>query len=287
MQRAGWINLFVNHVDAWVLALVVASLALLLHKALTPRALPLILTVGAGYWLAFVLNDYFDAPADALEPDKARGNYFVGLDSTRAVGVMAAAFLLVGPAAMLVIGAYGARGWIVLAAGLAVMWAYSAPPLRLKSRPGADLLTHALFVETYPYVICVFLIGADWNELDGFILCLLFLGSLTAQLEQQLRDYAVDIRTGTNSTIRLGRKTAHRLLVIGTAVLIVVALGFWLIRGGPRFLVPFGLILAPALAHRLVRGLDRPRLPWLVRLSAIAGLTYIAFIITYFMLANN
>jgi hypothetical protein len=87
-------------------------------------------------------------------------------------------------------------GWLLwLVSGL-VAWAYSAPPLRLKMRPGLDLLTHALFVQTFPYVVSLVLIRARWGLLDWVLLAILFLASLTAQLEQQARDFVVDVAGG-------------------------------------------------------------------------------------------
>ena len=46
-----------------------------------------------------------------------------------------------------------------MALSLLVMWTYSGRPFRLKSRPGLDLLTHALFVESYPYMVTLLLLG--------------------------------------------------------------------------------------------------------------------------------
>jgi 4-hydroxybenzoate polyprenyltransferase len=47
-------------------------------------------------------------------------------------------------------GQFGWIGWLLWVVSCFIAWAYSAPPLRLKMRPGFDLLTHAMFVQTFP-----------------------------------------------------------------------------------------------------------------------------------------
>lgn len=271
--------LFLNHIDAWVVTLVVAAIALAVHDAFSLRTLYLALALAAGYWLAFALNDFYDAPYDALEPDKARRNFFVRAAwSARQMG------LLVGGVGVLLLPAFAQFGWrgVGLAGlGLGVMWLYSAPPLRLKSRPGLDLLTHSLFVESFPYICCLILIEATWTRLDGIILGCTLLGSLSAQLEQQVRDYEVDRRTERNFTTRWGRNLSQWLVRCTTLLLIGWA-GVWLSLGAiPRFLWLVGLIPLPALAHRLVRRPHVSRSQQLVYLSAAMGLLYAGALLVY------
>ncbi len=271
--------LFLNHLDAWTVTLVVAAIALAVHDALSLRTLYLALALTVGYWLAFALNDFYDAPYDALEPAKGQGNFFVHYPWS--AGQMG---LLVGGVGLLLLPAFAQFGWLgvgLAGLGLGVMWLYSAPPLRLKSRPGLDLLTHSLFVETYPYVCCLILIGATWTRLDGIILVCTFLGSLSAQLEQQVRDYEVDRRVERNFTIRWGQRVSQQLLRLTTFLLLGWA-ALWVGQGViPRFLWPVGLIPLPALAHRLVRRPHVPRSPRLVVISAAIGLVYAGALLVY------
>lgn len=273
-------RLFLNHMDAWQVALIITALALLLHQAVTPAALWLLVVMGSGYWLAFALNDYYDAPEDALDPQKACRNFFVTA-SLRVRHIWWLLFALV----LLAQGRYfislGWRGLLVGSLSMLVMWAYSAPPLRLKCRPGWDLLTHALFVETYPYAATLILINATWTWRDGVILGIVCLASLTAQIEQQVRDYAIDAQAGQTAVVRWGRSWARRWLKVGTAVLITFTL-INVFRGlFPPFLLPIGLISLPALFHRFLRPPQHHRSERLVLLSTTMAFVYFTAVFLY------
>lgn len=266
-----------NHLDAWVVAVAVVATALLVHDRLAWDTLPLVAAIGGAYWLAFAVNDYFDAPADGLDTHKARSNYFCR--TTARPALFWAAAVGVAVVIVLVLARYGWPGFGVLAVGVLVCWAYSAPPLRLKQRPGLDVLTHAAFVEVFPYLAVLLLLGESWTTLDLFILLVLFVSSFSAQLEQQLRDYRVDQLTGRTFATVAGRPLTYGLLVISTVVLIGGAGLYYLRAEVPAYLIPYGVIPLPALLHRLFRGADRPRSSRLVMLTALTGLAYTVWLV--------
>lgn len=275
-------RLFFNHADAWQVALVIATLALLIHNAVNWQTIILLAAVTAGYWLAFALNDFYDAPFDAAHEDKAQRNFFVGA-GTNTSKLTVLLFLGVSSFLLFAFAFFGWRGITTLALSYFVMWAYSAPPLRLRNRPGWDLLVHALFVQTFPYLICLFLVGANWTRLDTAIVAIIFLASLTAQLEQQIRDFEVDQKTGRNFTIQAGARTTIVLLRIATAACILVAFVGVVTGAIPLFILPFGLIGLPALLHRFIRRPDQPRSERLVITSTMAALLYTGVVFIYFL----
>lgn len=272
MRSTITIALLTNHLDAWVVALAVAVVALAVHGRLTPETLPLVLVMAAGYWLAFALNDYFDAPADSLDPNKSRRNAFARRDWNRRWFWLPAIVLAVVISGYLL--TYGWPGVLVVAMSGVIAWSYSAPPIRFKDRPGLDVLVHALFVETYPYVLVLTLLGLAWTALDAFIVTLLIGASLSAQLEQQLRDFDTDLVAGRTFATVAGRRVTHVLLVLASASLLALAGLYWAVRGVPIFLVPYGVIVLPALLHRLWRGPHRARSQHLVVWTALGGLVY-------------
>lgn len=272
MRFATTIALVTNHLDAWVVALAVAVVALAVHGRLRPETLPLVLVMATGYWLAFALNDYFDAPADSLDPDKSRRNAFTHRDWNRRWFWIPAIGLAVFISGYLF--TFGWLGVLVVAMSGVIAWSYSAPPIRFKDRPGLDVLVHALFVETYPYVLVLTLLGLAWTALDAFIVTLLIGASLSAQLEQQLRDFDRDLTVGRTFATVAGRRVTHVLLVVASASLLVLAGLFWAVWGVPVFLMPYGLIVLPALLHRLWRGPHRARSQHLVLWTALVGLAY-------------
>lgn len=238
-----------RRIDAWGSGYIVGTLVLVTHNALTFKTGLLVATIAANYWLGFWLNDYFDAPYDRSDERKARLNLFVQQPSAnRLVGIVTG-FIVASSAAVFV--SFGTRGIFTLLVSLFVMWAYSAPPWRLKSRPGWDLLIHALFVLTWPYAICLWLSGAAWTKLDSILIAGCFLVSLNSQLNQQIRDFEVDSRTDTNFTTRFGLARSILFLKASTAAVILLFL-LAIVRGNiPWLLLPFGLGLLPSFAHYL------------------------------------
>lgn len=281
-ERHPALRLLFNHADAWVVTLVIVLMALLIHDAMSWQTLYLLVAITIGYWLAFAMNDYYDAPFDALEPEKAARSYFVQHQPSRLAIV-----LLIGVLAVLLMPAflqYGWKGVAVVAVSLFFMWAYSAEPLRLKIRPGIDLATHAVFVETYPYVATLFLIDASWQRIDTVIVICALLSSLSAQLEQQIRDFDVDARTGGTFTTRYGIATSARLLRLCTFLLIAVAVVFLLNGTIPLVFLPVALIPLPALLHRLIRPATKARSQRYVRAAVVMGAAYAGWLlITLFL----
>lgn len=102
------------------------------------------LAMGPLVWAATLLvNDVHDLEGDRKNPRKSRSPLVQGL-VTRG-WALASAYVfatLAFAVALLVNLAFAA---FTLAA-LALAWAYSAPPLRLKTRPGADVLVNAIGV---------------------------------------------------------------------------------------------------------------------------------------------
>lgn len=269
-------RLFFNHADAWGLTLLISATCLVLHAQLTAPGVLLVTSLVVCYWWGFALNDYFDAPHDAQEPTKAARNYFV--QATVPGWIIALATLLILLPVLLIFAQFGWRGWLLFALGVLAMAGYSAPPLRLKSRPGFDLLLHMLFVQTFPYFTCLLLLPLDWLPLDYALLLFFLLGSLGAQLEQQIRDFAVDSRTDSNFTTHFGLRVTITLLRIVTVLLILVVSASILLGLIPLWMVPFAVIASPVMLHRFVREGNAPRSEWLIRAVLLGCLLYAALL---------
>ena len=261
--------LFTNHMDAWGMTLMVCVVAQIVHDAVTPTNMLLTMGLVIGYWFAFSINDYFDAPFDQMDAEKSAVNFFTNTSFSKtiilAISLAITCFLLV------LFIQFGVLGMSVLALSLFIAWAYSAPPLRLKNRPFLDLLTHGLFVETYPYAVMLLLMQVAPTVLDWTILAMMFCASLAAQLEQQLRDYEIDLLEGENFTIRVGKPIAKRLLQGINAILIAIFATGVLTSLIPLRIAMFGFISSIALVRRFF---STDRSEWLVTLTVISGLVY-------------
>ncbi len=271
-----------RRIDAWGSGYIVGTLVLVTHQALTVKACLLAATIAANYWLGFWLNDYFDAPYDRSDERKARMNLFVQQPSARRLVRVVTGSIVTASA--VVFFSFGLRGIFTLVVSLLVMWAYSAPPWRLKSRPGWDLLIHALFILTWPYAVCLWLCGATWTNLDSILIAGCFLVSLNSQLNQQIRDFDVDSRTDTNFTTRFGLARSILFLKVSTLVVILLFLLAIIMRNIPWLVIPFGLGLLPSFAHYLLHTFDNstrilPR--WIVYLFMILALIYTNLLILF------
>ena len=275
--------LFVNHLDAVLLTFVIGGLCLALHDAFSWKTLFLLIGMALVAWLAFAYNDLCDAPYDAQDAKKRRRNFFTRQGSLRYWYSIAPLALSIAALSFL---QFGERGLLLIGTALAAVWAYSAPPLRLKSRPLFDLITHALFVQTFPYFICLFLIGVAWQPIDYLLLTLFFLSSLSAQLEQQARDYRVDKRTDRNFTTQAGLRTTIHMLRLSTALLVALSLLGALLGIVPPLLYPLGIVSAPLIWHRFARRASQPRSERLVWTMGILAALYISGVCLYWLLAN-
>jgi len=279
--RSGLTRLITNHMDAWGVAMLISLLAMVIHDRVSWQNIPILIAIGGSYWLGFAYNDYQDAAYDALDEQKKQDNFFVG-NQVPMRWLLVAAIIW---CCSFLAGAwtfFGFKGIFVLLISFPVIWAYSGYPLRLKSRPGVDLLSHMFFVESYPYMITILLLGVSWSQLDIVLLTIFLIGSLSAQLEQQLVDYELDAQTEPNFTTWFGPKQTMVMLRLLTLVLALIAVLFVFQGTIPRYLIPFGLIASPMLAHRFFRKPGQ-RKPKIVKMGTmISGLVYGWFVMLFF-----
>lgn len=274
------LHLLFNHVDAWTIALIVSALAMLIHDALSWQTAPLLVAVGVGYWFAFALNDYYDAPLDCLDATKATKNFFVQQTFTRwqKVSLIACMFILLA----LLFLPFGWKGFLMMFVCLLISWGYSAPPFYFKGRPGLDLLVHALFVETFPYVMTLVLIEGEWTQVDWMLLLILFLSSLTAQIEQQVRDHDNDKLYLQTFTTQIGVRRAYRWLVVLSVLLGVTAVTGFLTQRIPLYLLPYMIMAAPVIVRRFWPEKVQFRPQRLVYVLPLTGLLYTMGLFFYF-----
>ena len=266
-----FLHLFTNHMDAWGITLVIVSICLFVHDAVSVQSIRLMLAIAAIYWFGFAVNDFYDASYDRADPSKATRNIFVGMRQTSCL-MFLALLILIG-IYRLGFAPYGLRGFLIFVPSIAVMWAYSAPPIRLKSRPILDLLTHTFFVQTYPYFVCLLLIDAPILLLDVGLLLFFACSSLAAQLEQQARDYAVDSLNDRNFTTTFGQSLTLTMLKFVSALLLAVGLTIFYSGIVPALIMPFFVLGTPPVVHRYFRR-DTKRPERLIKASVLIGLIY-------------
>lgn len=239
----------------------------------TPRVLVALLVLGPLVWGAVLAqNDVHDLRSDRDNPRKATAALVAGSVSVERLvrwhrvltvcTVGAAAF--VGP--LFILGVVG-----VLLLG----WAYSAPPWRLKARPGADVAINA-------FVVGVLAPAAGWSITRppwDFPWQLGLIGLLFAAafyLPTTVVDLPADRAVGdTTFAVRYGARMTH---VIGVAVwaaaLVVAIVCARLDVVVPRTTLAFQLALAPILLGAYALLTRRPSI------ARLAGLSFVFLIPT-------
>ena len=156
---------------------------------------------------AFMINDVEDADDDALNPAKIKRNpVSAGLLTKREANL---ASYLTALLAAVIYAMLSPATFIVGAISLIVGWIYSWGPVRLKSKPIVDLLSHVMMLAGFQ-----FLAGhlAFANQLGGrWFFPFLFLVSISGygELYNELRDYEGDVRAGLKHTAAvIGQRAA-------------------------------------------------------------------------------
>jgi 4-hydroxybenzoate polyprenyltransferase len=268
---------------SWVpayLGTVLASRSWLPDRADLPRAVAALLVLGPLIWGAVLAqNDLHDLRSDRTNPRKAGAPLVTGAVTERRLrgwyrGIALAALaiaLYVGP--LFVLGVAG-----VLLLG----WAYSVPPLRLKTRPGWDVAVNALVVGVVSPAAGWAITRPPWGFPWQFALIgLLFAGAL--YVPTTVTDLVADASAGDQTfAVRFGARAAYALGVALWAAALTVSLRC----AGAGVLVPRStlvpqLLMAPVLLAAYAALTRRPTIPKMAALSLLFGVPTVGFALAY------
>lgn len=167
---------------------------------------------------AFMINDVEDADDDALNPAKIKRNpVSAGMLTKREANIASYATALI---AAVIYAMLSPAAFIVGVISLIVGWIYSWGPVRLKSKPIVDLLSHVMMLAGFQFLAGHF---AFANQLSGpWFFPFLFLVSISGygELYNELRDYEGDLTAGLKHTAAvIGHRAAtllmNTLLILG------------------------------------------------------------------------
>jgi 4-hydroxybenzoate polyprenyltransferase len=169
-----------------------------------------VLIVYSAQIFLFASNDYFDRDVDALDPHKRKRNPVCNGDVTLK-GVRA--LLIVSGVIPFIASLYfGTWALIYTALAMFVFYFYTAPPLRFKNKVGLDVLSHSLFVNTFPYFFCIVALN-DFTTGTIYLLAVIMMRSAMAQMFQEIRDYEIDRQVEKNTVVVLGQRRALWVVV--------------------------------------------------------------------------
>jgi 4-hydroxybenzoate polyprenyltransferase len=268
---------------SWVpayLGTVLAGHAWLPDRADAPRALVALLVLGPLVWGAVLAqNDLHDLRSDRANPRKATAPLVTGAVSAERLrrwyyGIALAAVacaLYVGP--LFVLGVLGVLG---------LGWAYSVPPLRLKTRPGWDVAVNALVVGVVSPAAGWAITRTPWEFPWQFaVIGVLFAAAL--YLPTTVTDLAADTGAGdTTFAVRFGARFAHRLgIALWASALAFSLVCAWLDVLVPRSTLTAQLVMAPVLLAAYAILTRRPTITRLALLSMLFGVPTIGFALAY------
>ena len=243
-----------------------------------PRALLALLILGPLVWgIVLIQNDLHDRRTDELNARKATAPLVLGTVTVRELTWLGRVLVVVAIGAGLLIGPLYALG---VATVLALGWAYSAPPLRLKGRPGADVAVNALVIgvlaplagwsltrppSQFPWLLGLFgLVFAAAFYLPTTVV------DLPADRDAGVRTFAV--RFGPQWTYRIG-------LALWVAALAGALLCAKLDVFVPSSSLPFQAAMAPVLTLGYAALTRRPSIFRLACLSVLFGIPTVGFVL--------
>jgi 4-hydroxybenzoate polyprenyltransferase len=234
------------------------------------------LVLGPLVWGAVLaMNDRHDLASDRANPRKATAPAVTGAVGVRDLRYLQALFVAASLAVATISDAQLAIG---TAGVLTLGWAYSAPPLRLKSRPGADVAVNAVVVGLMAPL-------AGWSlhqPVLAYPPALAVAGMLIAAalyVPTTVIDEAADRQGGdVTFAVRFGPRAAHRVAsaMWGTATIVwLTACAQGLV---PSRQVPFHVVCCALLLTMYVVLMRRPSIPRLAFVFLAFGVPAMAFL---------
>jgi 4-hydroxybenzoate polyprenyltransferase len=220
-------------------------------------------------------NDLHDLASDRANPRKADAPLVRGTVDPQRLALWYRLLMLAAVGTALFVGPLFALG---VACVLAIGWAYSAPPLRLKTRPGADVAVNAFVVGVVSPAAGWAITRTPWEfPWQLALIGLLFTAAL--YLPTTVTDLPADLGAGdTTFAVRYGARFTYRLgiaLWVGAlAVSLVCALLGSVV---PRSTWPFQLVMAPVLLAAYAALTRRPSITRLAWLSVLFGIPTAGF----------
>ena len=237
--------------------------------------------IGPLVWISVLaVNDAHDLRGDRLNPRKAGSPLTSGRITPSAARLISLVAAVLAVAAAFAAGPMFALGTAIV---LVVGRAYSAPPLRLKARPGFDVAVNALAIGAAGQL-------AGWSllrPLAEFPWPMAVLGTLVGAalyVPTTLADLHSDRISGyTTVAVRLGPRRAYLLglvlwLAAGVLSLVMSAADVVI----PRSMLPMEIVLVPALViayRRLVRAEQTFR--GIIAVAVLFLVPSVTFVLTY------
>lgn len=147
----------------------------------------------------FSINDCFDQREDKI--DKTKKNPLVSKE-IRFRRALTFSFFLAG-LGLILSGIYGLEVFLLCLTGVLLTLFYSAPPLRLKSRPLFDLIAHGFFAGAFIFFLPLLFFKTQLNLFYYLLAFSAFYFSVILELRNEYEDYEIDEAAGVKTTAHI------------------------------------------------------------------------------------
>ena len=174
---------------------------------------------------AFVVNNYFDAELDKTHKEKIKQNKNP-LASGKINKQGCDLFLTILCLIPIIISSFiNINALIFVLLSLGALMVYSSKYIRLKERPGLDIISHGLAGGFFPFFTGV---AIGDGSLDAFLIMIsIFFVILSSNslIIHQIVDYKKDLGHTKNTTIFFGLRVAYAILLFSTILGLLICLG--------------------------------------------------------------
>ena len=157
----------------------------------------------------FSINNCFDQKEDKL--DKTKKNPIVLKEISFKKGfIFSISIAIIG---LYLSSLFGLKIFLFCLISTLIVFFYSSPPLRMKSRPLFDLLSHGLFAGPLIFLFPLLVFKVKLTLFHWLISLSLFYFSVILELRNFLEEYETDKRAGVKNTVCiLGYEKSEKLL---------------------------------------------------------------------------
>ena len=241
------------------------------------RILPVLLFVAVSSIFGFVINDIADAELDG-KAGKLRNPVASG--DLSAAATWGLVIVLLGGAALSIY----LLSFLNRLLGILVIMLFGGYSfgLRLKARPGLDVVSHASWNATYG--VMAYSVYRPLDFVGAGLAGVLFLLSMLAELVNEIRDHDSDRGMLRTTVTWLGKKRALKACVVLLFLVLVLFVSVVLVGGLPWILLAFSpsviFLVAPIINALRYKQMEEELMPAFVKRGTIIGLllfvTYLA-----------
>ena len=176
---------------------------------------------------SFGINDIEDANDDALDPAKVNRNplsaNIINKNEAIIVVFLTAVFCLA------ISSIFNLYTTILCLASLTIGFLYSYKPVRLKSKPFLDLISHGFFLGFAQFLVPAVALDIPMTPAFLFVALMIFANSLFGDLYNEIRDYKVDRATNIRNTasiidLRQYESQIHILHLLALSLTLIVSI---------------------------------------------------------------